>query len=364
MDLYDAVDWITKNGQNGGNYSIVLGSDLATPNVVLDCGGKKVAIFLKSARGERKVTFLTRSPSTYLFTVKAGVTFTLEEGVTLSGLQSASMPPVGVDGGAFVMNGGAIKDSKISGSWFGGGVDILSGSFTMNGGAISGNSCTGGGGVCVGSSSSRRSATFTMNGGTISGNTGDHGGGGGVCVNGGTFTMNNGTISGNTADNTIFNGGGGGGVWVSSGTFMMNNGTISGNTANNSLWSGGAGGGGVYVSGGTFTMSGGKISENTASVGSGGGVLVNGGGGAFTMSGGEISENTAKRNGGGVYVDSGTFTKSGSDAVIYGADRPEQANRADGNGHAVYTRNGSRDSTARANMTLDSTKKGTAGGWE
>jgi hypothetical protein len=208
--------------------------------------------------------FATRSPSTYLFTIKAGVTFTLEYGVVLAGLQSASKPSIGIDGGEFIMNGGTIKDSIIGSYWFGGGVDILNGTFTMNGGTISGNSCSGGGGVCVGENS-----TFIMTGGTISRNTAISGGG--VYVGGGTFTMNDGTISGNTAD----------------------------------------------------------------------------------------------KSGGGVIVSGGTFTKSGTAGIIYGSDAPAgQANQASQYGHAVYTPNGSRDTTAHISRMLDSSKYGSAGGWE
>jgi hypothetical protein len=236
-------------------------------NVILDCGGKQVTVSLKTAGAERKVSFASRSPSYALFTVKAGVTFTLEDKVSLTGLQSGSQPLVNVDGGRFTMNGGAIKDSKGDN---GRGVIITRGTFTMNNGIISGN--------------------------TISNNNS----GGGVCMVGGTFTMNGGTISGNTTS------GGGGGVYVSSGTFTMSSGTISGNTT-----SGRVGGGG------------------------------------------------------GVYVENGMFTKSGTGGVIYGSDAPEDANKASGQGHAVYAGNGkTRDTTARITRALDSTKSGAEGGWE
>jgi predicted outer membrane repeat protein len=109
-------------------------------------------------------------------------------------------------------------------------------------------------------------------------------------------------------------------------------------------------------------MSGGTISGNSAS--SGGGVYVNG---AFTMTGGEISGNTARNQGGGVYVEyNGTFTKSGTAGVIYGADASaNQWNKADNAGHTVYAGDGKiRDTTARATMALDSKQTGRAGGWE
>jgi hypothetical protein len=183
MDLYESLDWIAQNAQTGGVYSIVLGSDQKVLNILLDYGDKRVTISLKASGGERKVTYETANPSSPLFTVKGGTTFTLEEGVVLSGLQNARVSLVNVDGGTFIMNGGAIRDNK-----------RMSSSENV------------GGGVCV------NAGSFTMNGGTISGNTAAYGGGG-VSVNGGMFIMNGGTISGNTAAY-------GGGVYVGSkGTF-------------------------------------------------------------------------------------------------------------------------------------------------
>jgi hypothetical protein len=479
MDIYDALDWMAANAQDGDNYLIDLGSSQAIASQILDYGNKRVTVSLKSSGGEKRLSFATRSPSVALFTVKAGVTFILEDGVTLAGQRSASRSLVNVDGGTFVMNeGAAIKDSiKDAPNSGGAGVFITNGIFTMNGGTISGNSASSsGGGVLVrsgaftmnGGTIGRNNSnigggvileedgTFTMNGGTISGNTAggidrSRGGGGGIFMNGGTFTMNNGTISGNTArrsnltggggiymaggtftmnsgaltgntsgygggvcvergmftmsggaisgndssnsyygyDQNYYGGGGvyvngtfmmtdgeisgntayaGGGVWVNRGTFTISGGAISGNTAGNEQYSNNCVGGGVYVGDGTFTINGGTISGNTASgyfgsTGSGGGVYINGG--TSTMTNGIISGNTTSRSGGGVYVGGAMFTKSGSGGIIYGSDAPEgQANKAGQYGHAVYTGNGSRDTTARANRALDSTINGPAGGWE
>lgn len=224
MDLYDALDWIAANAQDGGEYGIVLGANTAASSSVLDCKGKAVTISLKSSGAEVQITYATRSPSTSLFTVKDGVTLVLEKGVELAGRPSASRPPVTVDGGNFVMNGGAVKDSKADSSskQKGGGVNLLRGTFTMNDGTISGNSCpAGAGGVYVG-----ENTAFTMNGGTISGNYADEdfqgsdGYGGGVYVDG-TFTLNDGSISNNNCYSK-FGGSCGGGVYVSkSGTFVM-----------------------------------------------------------------------------------------------------------------------------------------------
>ncbi|MDR0707997.1 MAG: hypothetical protein LBF60_09025 [Treponema sp.] len=314
MDIYDALDWIVANAQDGAQYTIVLGADQAIASQTLNYVGKRVTITLKSSGGEKKLTFASRSPSTYLFTVAAGVTLTLEDGVTLAGLQSASKPPIGIDGGEFIMNGGAVKDSigggvdVLSGRFMmAGGVDIVSGAFTMNDGVISGNTV----GVYV-----RKDGVFAMTGGAISGNKSQYGGGVYV-AEGGAFTMTGGAISGNSASYTNrgdYALGDGGGIYIKGGTFTMTGGTISGNKSSR--------GGGVHISRGAFTMTGGVINKNTAELyrsSSGGGVYV--WGGVFTMSGGSIEQNSAGGSlddggGGGVYIANGTFTMN--DGVISG----------------------------------------------
>jgi hypothetical protein len=152
MDLLDALDWISTNAKSGGKYTIALGRDEAITPTELSYGGKTVTISLKSAGGEHTVSFEGANPSYSLFNVKSGVTFTLEDGVTLRGTQNnAAKSLVEVTGGRFVMNGGAITGNMRVGD--GGGVYVASGTFTMNGGAISGNTASGsydkGGGVYV-----------------------------------------------------------------------------------------------------------------------------------------------------------------------------------------------------------------------
>lgn len=110
-------------------------------------------------------------------------------------------------------------------------------------------------------------------------------------------------------------------------------------------------------------MNGGLIENNRAYKDStgGGGVFVDG---KFMMNGGTIRANRATKSGGGVLVQ-GSFIKSNTAGIIYGGDATDgNANIADEYGHAVYTRNGSRDSTVRATMKLDSSKQGADGGWE
>ncbi len=332
MDFYDALDWITLNAQDGGEYSIVLCENLAVSSSVLDYNGKAVTISIKSSGSDIQLSYATRSPSSSLFTVKKGVTFILENGVELIGRPSASRPPVTVDGGTFIMNGGAIKDSKVdhSNSWYGGGVDILSGGcFIMNGGVISGNSCFAGAGVNV-----SKKAVFTMNGGEISNNNAyydNSGFGGGVCVSG-TFTLVDGIIKNNTSHRKAGWFGRGGGIFVDkNGKLIMQGGTISYNSdggifiEGEAIMNGGIiasntsdvvyGGGGVHIEG-TFTMNNGTIVGNDGV--SGGGVYGRQHS-SFIMNNGEIIGNLAEGNrdsmsgsfgGGGVCVE-GSFTMNG-----------------------------------------------------
>jgi hypothetical protein len=136
----------------------------------------------------------------------------------------------------------------------------------------------------------------------------------------------------------------------------------------------------VVVERGTFNMSGGSISGNLIESGSGGGVCVQGG--TFNMSGGSISGNLIESGsdfltaefgvmgslcGGGVFIigERATFIKSRG-GVIYGSNASaKQANTAN-RGAAVYCYGSrrKRDTTARVNTVMDSTKAGTAGGWE
>jgi len=320
----------------------------------------------------------------------SGRTFTMNDGVTITGFNKSTTNTSGVyvgsdslftmnggeisgntslsfgggvyvrPNGTFTMNDGKIKDNVLnngSDSGSGGGVYTY-GTFTMYGGEISGNNVSYcGGGVYVGND-----GDFTMNSGKISNNTASASGGG-VAISG-TFTMNGGEISNNTAST---NGGGvlvgfnnstnstftmidgeisgnkanyGSGVFLSGGgtgiTFTMSDGEISGNTANSN-------GGGVYVSAGSeFTMNAGSVLQNNRAT-NGGGVYISTTDAKFTMSGGEISGNRASTRGGGVYISSGTFTMNGGN--IYGADAltgftPNTASGTAPNGAAVYRDSG------------------------
>jgi hypothetical protein len=135
----------------------------------------------------------------------------------------------------------------------------------------------------------------------------------------------------------------------------------------------------VTVSSGRFTMrDGSKITgnqnQNTGQSGNGGGVFV-ASGSTFIMTGGSIQGNMAGNYGGGVYAE-GTFKKTGGTIYGTGGADGNTANGAAGTppnslpGHAVCIMFGNpptyrcRNSTAGPTVFLDSTKSGSAGGWE
>ena len=218
MDLLDSIDWIKLNARSGGNYTIVLGKDEAVPYIMLNFNNLQLSITLKGSGAERRVRYDNNRPSYSMFVVGVGVTFILEDGITLTGLQSNSKSLVQVEGGNFTMNGGSITNSKVS-NGNGGGVYVDSGTFTMNNGTINGNNASYGnyggygGGVFV------LKGTFIMNNGTISGNSAMYSGGGVNVESGGTFTMVGGTISGNSAGIV------GGGVCNSNSSIFTKSGT-------------------------------------------------------------------------------------------------------------------------------------------
>jgi TolB-like protein len=227
----------------GGSYTITLNASFTSAPVAFT-GNALKTITLK---GDGTTRTISNKGGGGLFTVPEGVTFVLDNGVTLNG-GNKEAGLVSVLGGTFVMKtGSTVRRAKNSGVYVGSG-----GAFTMEGGTITGNSAAiwgNGGGVLVGDG-----GTFTMEGGEIRGNTAKNYGGGGVYVGGGMFTMEGGTISGNSAKES------GGGVFVDrGGTFTMEGGAISGNTAKDY-------GGGVCVKGsGTFIKRGRSVIDATNS---------------------------------------------------------------------------------------------------
>jgi len=209
QNLATALSWISTNAVSGNNFIVVLGANESISPTSLSYSGKTVGITLMGYSSERIITLNANGS---MFTINSGVTFTLDENITLVGRDENTASVVYVsNGGKLILNYGA----KISGNTntnaniYGSGVSVYYGGI------------------------------LTMNGGEISNNNHSNGGGGGVDVANGTFTMSGGKIRGNTANN-------GGGVYVdSNGLFTMNGGTISGNTSKSN-------GGGVFVYVGTF----------------------------------------------------------------------------------------------------------------
>jgi hypothetical protein len=306
-NLQSALDWL-KDNADGGNYTVHVGrNQTITPQPLKY--GTPISITLVSTDGSEKQIGLSKTGS--LFTIGAGVTLTLERGITLKGLSNNLVPLVSVEkNGMLVMkDGSAIRDnSNIRNYLFesnGAGVSVA-GKFVMDGGSILNNRVPG---LCTG--------------------------GGVILINSGEFTMNGGLISGNYAESK----GGGVGSYHSlseeRAVFLMTGGTISNNTSGS--------GGGVYVSNYTsFTMTGGAISNNKAY--SGGGVEVGGyaygSSGELTMTGGVISNNLAELTGGGIfsqYAHKGKIVIGGN-AVISG-NEANTANPFRGNsaGGGIYT---------------------------
>ena len=332
--LATAFTWINNYTGSTRDFTIVAQANASIAPVTIDPNYSSANIILSGGTTEKTISL---SSNGSLFTISYG-TLTLGNNITLQGRSSNNASLINVARSNLVMNAGSkivnntavVNYSTASDNAYGGGVLVdADGTFTMNGGTISGNR------VEATSNSSSYSANIRAMGGGVY-----------VYANG-TFIMNGGTISGNSAYSAKFYSGGGG-VFVD-GTFTMINGTISGNTAQSSsvLATSYTYGGGVAAwTSGTFTMQGGTISGNTVSTADG-------------------------CLGGGVYVRNDLFRKTGG--TIYGSNASPttlQNTAANTNsGHAVYASVGSssimrRNTTAGTSVNMDSSRTGSAGGWE
>jgi len=215
--LAKKLAWLDRNAESHNTYIIEVNANENIATHTFEYKGTINITIILRGDGENRIIRLKSHGN--MFTVKANVTFILENNVTLHGHNQNTGSMVNVNGGIFTMDGGNIIGNSIKDC--GGGVRVDGGTFTMNGGTINENSAIGnnGGGVCA-------DGTFTMNGGTISKNFTDLYGGG-VSVRG-PFVMTGGIISGNSAAQ-------GGGVNFYGGyqnhTFSMHGGTITNNTA-------------------------------------------------------------------------------------------------------------------------------------
>jgi hypothetical protein len=342
--LEEKLTWLRANAQSGGSYVIEISRDEGVYQTLLYFLDRiNITVTIRGVNVNRTIELLY---SGNLFYVFSGITLILEENITLKGYGENMYPLIYIaPGGLLKMNMGSTITGNISRVT--GAVYVDGGNFIMNGGAIRGNN---GGSIC-GSAVTVTGGSFTMNGGTVSGNSGAVSGGGTVIMLGGIFVMNGGTIQGNTAR-------GGGAVMVNRGIFAMNGGTIQDNTA--------AGNGGAVVIGvdGAFTMNGGTISGNSAGM-YGGGVSV-GINGVFTMNGGTIANNTAAAYGWGVFV-SGTFNKNGGTIYGFSGDAADAgAAMSSELGLAVYAYSNSGVRKRRENTAgpeVDLSYSGRNGGW-
>ena len=341
ITLAAAITWInSNNARSNTTYTIVATANESMGPTTIDPWYSSININLSGGTTERTISLNSNGS---LFTIER-VTLTLGNNITLQGRSDNNASLVLLSGGNIVMNAGSkIINNTIlaanNSNADGGAVNVRSGTFTMNGGTISGNR------VQAGTSGSYVDTVRARGGGVYVGQNG-------------RFTMNGGTISNNTAYSAYY-ASAGGGVFVAEGwgEFTFANGTISDNTAESTaqLSSPYAYGGGIAVLGAwsTFTMQGGTISGNRAYA---------------------SATATAFSYGGGVYVRNDSFTKTGG--TIHGSNATEaQRNTAadnnsaaNTNGHAAYALVSStilrRNNTAGTSVSLDSSRTGSAGGWE
>ena len=225
-NLAEKLSWLEDYAWDGGNFIVEVNADeIISPHFFnYDPGeSNNVTITMKGISANRKISISSNGS----FIVGKRVTLILDNNITLLGRDDNDKPLVEVSsGGTLIMNTGSAitgNNNKASTSYsydgdayYGGGVfvsnydgtnwrnnsvmprgrEFTGGTFIMNGGTISGNTGSGGGGVCS-------IGTFTMSGGTISGNTTTTNGGGvyverrmGSTFIGGTFTKTGGTIYG------------------------------------------------------------------------------------------------------------------------------------------------------------------------
>lgn len=240
VNLPDALAWIKANGENYGNYVIVLGaSETAAATYNIGVGGAgtdsstgNTLVYVKiTLRGVTSAISITKTNAGALFTVQGGgndrAELTLED-ITLVGYagNTAALVVVGQTfsgntyAGTLTMKTGSRIMGNIS-SVLGGGVQVAQGSeFVMEDGLIDKNQALQGGGVFLAASS-----TFTMWGGTIEDNTATNIGGGVYIQTNGAFIMEGGIIRNNKSSQS------GGGVYISFGSFTMKGGFIKGNAA-------------------------------------------------------------------------------------------------------------------------------------
>ena len=173
------------------------------------------------------------------------------------------------------INGLTIRDGKVTGSPFGGGI-YNGGDLTLNNTVVNSNTAdSAGGGIYS-------SGTLTLTNSTVSANKSIATLGGGIFNNSGTLTLDNTGVSGNKANN-------GGGIRnAANATLSLTDSSIRGNNSNND-------GGGV-LNDGKATLKDSTVSGNSAAI-NGGGIDS---GSDLTLTNSTVSGNTADDKGGGI----------------------------------------------------------------
>jgi hypothetical protein len=261
--------------------------------------GSGKIITISSGQGAPKTIKRGDSNKNELFYVKDGASLVLD----------GSLAPLIIDGG------GAESESLNYGPL----INIYGGTLTMGEGVTLQNNASGedGGGVFI-----RGNGIFNMTGGIIQDNNSEYGGGG-VNLGANDSSANN--------------------------TFNFWGGEIKNNTASH--------GGGIAITHGTVNMNdGAKITNNTSfggGWGAGGGVMLETTDAVFNMSGGTIAGNISRKEGGGVYMESGTFNKTGG--VVYGTDVDEDLKNTADLGDALYKGGGTAENNGNPLSTTDDT---------
>lgn len=302
IDLNGHTLTISKAGQcfevqDGATLTII---DSAAPQeTVTDSGG---AVYGNKATLENDTLTYYITTSTPSGT---GTTETLEQHtVTLTGAircDESSDQAIKVNGGTLDIQGGALRNS--SGKRI---VLVESGTLTMSGGYIVGGGSQGnpGGGIYV------TNGTLNISGGVVAANRGNSGGG--IYVNSGELNISGGAVAGNEVINGHSDNGAG--IYVNSGTLNLSGGYVTNNykecgcndcrnDVNNTH-----GGGIALANSSVMNMTGGYVTGNYSGL-AGGGIYAGffGHNVRFTMSGGTIAGNCAELGeGGGLRIAGGT----------------------------------------------------------
>lgn len=303
IDLNGHTLTISKAGQcfevqDGATLTII---DSAAPQeTVTDSGG---AVYGNKATLENDALtyYITKSTPS-----GTGTTETLEQHtVTLSGAircDESSDQAIKVNGGTLDIQGGALRNS--SGKRI---VLVESGTLTMSGGYIVGGGSQGnpGGGIYV------TNGTLNISGGVVAANRGNSGGG--IYVNSGELNISGGAVTGNEVINGHSDNGGG--IYVNSGTLNLSGGYVTNNykecgcnDCRNDVNNTHGGGGIALANSSVMNMTGGYVTGNYSGL-AGGGIYAGffGHNVGFTMSGGTIAGNCAELGeGGGLRIAGGT----------------------------------------------------------